>query len=79
VGILLFNAHQNLITANTVNDNAPGGPTFFSGGIFIGDSTNNRVVSNSAHNNVPFDIGDFGASNFFANNNCGVSVPPGIC
>jgi len=80
-GIVVLGGHQIVIQANTVNDNQPSGPTFVSGGIvLIAGSSNNQVVGNTAHGNVPADLIDqSAASNTFRANNCDTSIPGGLC
>jgi parallel beta-helix repeat protein len=80
-GILLFGAGRNTIQNNTVNDNAPGGPTAVSGGIVLVEgSSGNNITNNNAHRNVPVDLADdSGAANRFAGNRCDTSRPPGLC
>lgn len=81
IGILLFGALQNSISSNTVNDNAPGGPTVVSGGIVLAQgASGNSVSGNQAHRNVPVDLADdSGAPNRFSGNVCETSRPPGLC
>lgn len=80
-GIVLVGSHSVSITANTVNDNVPSGPTFVSGGIvLIEGSSSNVVSSNKAHGNAPADLIDqSAASNTFTANSCATSIPGGLC
>jgi parallel beta-helix repeat protein len=80
-GIVVLGGHQIVIQANTVNDNRPSGPSFVSGGIvLIAGSSNNQIVGNTAHGNVPADLIDqSAASNTFRANDCDTSIPGGLC
>ncbi len=81
IGILSFGGLQNTIQSNTVNDNAPGGPTVVSGGIALAEgSSGNTIAGNIAHRNVPVDLADdSGAPNRFSGNICETSRPAGLC
>jgi len=80
-GIVMFGARNITIQGNTVNGNAPAGPTIVSGGIvLIEGSSGNSVIGNTAHGNDPADLIDqSGASNTFSANNCDTSIPGGLC
>ncbi|MDQ6797465.1 MAG: right-handed parallel beta-helix repeat-containing protein [Actinomycetota bacterium] len=80
-GIVLVGANNNTFTSNTMNGNAPSGPTFLSGGmVLVLGSTGNTVVNNTAHNNLPVDLFDVsGGANTFVANHCDASIPPGLC
>jgi len=80
-GIVLVGTRHIAVQANTVDGNAPSGPSFVSGGIVLIDgSSGNSVVGNTAHRNVPADLIDHsGASNTFTGNSCDTSIPGGLC
>ncbi len=80
-GIIVFGGENISLRANTVNGNAPAGPSFVSGGIvLIAGSSGTRVTQNIARGNAPADLIDqSGASNFFAGNRCATSIPGGLC
>jgi hypothetical protein len=87
LGIALAGVHDTLVTDNEVRDNAPGGPTAFSGGIAMvstrplaptgADPTNNTIRDNEAEQNSPFDIfwDGTGSGNTVAGNDCNIAVP----
>jgi parallel beta-helix repeat protein len=81
VGILVEAGFRNTIQGNTVNDNAPGGPTIASGGIVLSHgASGNSITGNRAHRNVPVDLADdSGSPNRFSGNVCVTSRPQGLC
>jgi hypothetical protein len=89
IGITLFGASDSTLWNNRTNNNAPSGPSVFSGGIVVAssmvaggaDPTNNLVKRNHAHGNHPFDIlyDGTGSGNQFVANDCGTSSPSSIC
>jgi hypothetical protein len=89
LGILVLGNHDVNIVDNASLFNAPTGPTIASGGIVLrsgapigtGPENDNRVVSNVALHNDPFDIDwdGVGEGNVFADNVCETSTPAGLC
>ena len=86
VGIALAGAHDNQISANLITDNAPSGPTAFSGGVavvtdFLGTAPlNNLVQGNVLLRNQPDLFWDgSGSGNVFRGNACRTSDPAGLC
>ena len=77
-------AHDNIVTGNQ-----PSGDTVFAGGIVVAsttafggaDPTNNLVDHNTALHNVPADLvyDGSGSANRFVANDCGTSIPDGLC
>ena len=89
IGITLFGASDSTLWNNRTNNNAPSGPSVFSGGIVVAsskvaggaDPTNDLVKRNHAHGNNPFDIlyDGTGSGNQFVANDCDTSSPSSIC
>jgi hypothetical protein len=89
-GIAILGDSGVRIDGNTVVRNKPSDPSaFIPGGILVLDSTqlggavatNNRIVENVSRGNVPADLINHstGAGNVFSDNECGTSIPSGLC
>jgi parallel beta-helix repeat protein len=89
-GIVLAGATKTVVDDNTVNDNAPSGPSPLAAGGIVLVSTidfggtpasDNRVTDNRLDGNQPYDISDDGAGtgNRFDDNRCDTSKPSGLC
>ncbi|WP_031087122.1 right-handed parallel beta-helix repeat-containing protein [Streptomyces sp. NRRL WC-3549] len=85
-GIVLTGSEKTLVRDNVVRGNA--GTTPHSGGIvlfksFVGAlNTGNTISGNLVRDNLPADLADRDASgtgNTFVSNECGTSVPAGMC
>jgi parallel beta-helix repeat protein len=89
LGIFIAGGSDNVVIANTTDDNVPQGDTLASGGIvlfstadFGGDTAdNNRIIANRAHGNEPVDLfwDQMGKGNIFLANRCATSDPAGLC
>jgi parallel beta-helix repeat protein len=86
VGVGLLGAFKTTVAGNTVNGNAPSGPSLVSGGIVVmagsqGTAPKNDVVkNNSADANKPSDLfWDGKGSASFSKNLCRTSTPTGLC
>ncbi len=88
-GIALVGAVHSIVVANHVGGNDAGG-TVVSGGIvvasaqmFTGGSAaiDDLVIANHAHHNAPADLiyDGSGHGDKFIANDCGTSLPPGLC
>jgi nitrous oxidase accessory protein NosD len=89
-GIAIAGDSGVLLSDNTVVENAPSDPSAVCpGGILLFDSTqfggtvatNNRIVDNTAHDNASADLinQSSGAGNVISDNECGTSLPTGLC
>jgi parallel beta-helix repeat protein len=87
-GIVLFGAHDTTVRDNRVNNNRASGPSAVRGGIVVvaspaggGVPVGNLITGNTAHRNSPADLvyDGSGSNNRFRNNDCGRSIPRGLC
>jgi hypothetical protein len=89
-GIAILGDDHVQLKENSVVDNQPSDPSaIFPGGIVLFDTTpfggapasNNKIVENVAHGNLPADLIDLsgGTGNVFAENQCHTSNPAGLC
>ena len=88
LGIALVGPDDYLVTGNVVTGNTPSGPSAFTGGVAVIDSTpfggstpnGNVVRANVITGNEPDIFWDgSGTGNVFAHNLCSTSVPGGLC
>ena len=91
LGIALAGVHDTWVSDNWVMNNAPSGPSVFSGGIVVAstlknggaDPTNNTVRDNTLDHNKVSDIvwDGTGTGNVITDNSCDTSTPPhvGFC
>jgi nitrous oxidase accessory protein NosD len=89
LGIVLIGASHVHVSENTVEGNRPSGDTPVSGGIALvsakpfggQDPDSDAVVRNHAHGNDPADLvyDGSGRNNQFTGNDCGASLPDGLC
>ena len=88
LGIALVGPDDHLVTGNVVTGNTPSGPSAFTGGVAVIDSTpfggstpnGNVVRANVITGNEPDIFWDgSGTGNVFGHNLCSTSVPGGLC
>lgn len=90
IGVLLVGTTSSIVADNTILNNAPSGPTPFSGGLVLvsnvpfggtTNTTNVHVFGNTLHGNSPLDVlwDGQGTGNTFTNNTCSTSSPSSIC
>ena len=88
-GIALTGTDHVVARQNAVTGNRPTGETLFAGGIVVAstaafggaDPTDNAVQDNLVRSNDPADLvyDGSGSDNQFIGNNCGTSIPDGLC
>jgi nitrous oxidase accessory protein NosD len=83
-GVVLFGGQRNTVTANRIVNNH--GDGLISGGVVLISgvsgvpASGNLITGNVIRHNGPFDIVDgTGAVNSLGGNNCGSSLPNGLC
>jgi hypothetical protein len=89
LGMALLGTDGVIVRGNVVTGNRPAGDTPLPGGILVASSTAfggtdpvaNLVRANRIHGNAPADViyDGSGSGNRFAGNDCGTSIPSGIC
>jgi hypothetical protein len=86
VGILILAGQNISVQDNTVNGHVASGPSPFRGGIVVTSRgttppANVYVRGNRAFDNVPADLvwDQTGTGIIFTANQCGTSIPPGLC
>ena len=89
LGIAVIGGSHVQVTENTVHGNRPSGDTPVAGGIAVVSATAfggpdpdaNFVRDNRVRGNAPADLlyDGSGRNNRFANNDCGTSMPDGLC
>jgi hypothetical protein len=90
IGVLFVGVRDSVAARNVIRNNAPSGPSLFSGGLLLvsaapidggNDPMNDRIVHNTLLGNSRVDVlwDQTGSGNVFAHNTCGTANPASIC